>query len=208
MRTFVDRAIHWLGHDTFKLVGERTVCIDPYEIGTPGPADILCITHNHFDHCSPADIAKVCTEHTVMVGPADCLDQLSGNKRPIRVGETQTHGGITIESVPAYNLNKDFHPRGNGWMGFIITMGGVRIYHAGDTDRIPELKHIRADIALLPVSGVYVMTAEEAVEAALDIGPKIAIPMHYGRIVGELSDAERFRNGLAGKIDVVIKERE
>jgi L-ascorbate metabolism protein UlaG (beta-lactamase superfamily) len=115
--------------------------------------------------------------------------------------------GITIEAVPAYNTNKQFHPRTNGWLGFILTVDGVRVYHAGDTDCIPEMKDIQADIALLPVSGIYVMTAEEAAQAALAIGPKIAVPMHYGDIVGVADDAERFAAALAGRVRVEILGR-
>lgn len=102
-----------------------------------------------------------------------------------------TVSGIPIEAVPSYNTNKSFHPKENGWLGFIVTLEGVRIYHAGDTDRIPEMESFQVDIALLPVSGTYVMTAEEAVEAARVMKPKVAIPMHYGAIVGSADDAKR-----------------
>jgi L-ascorbate metabolism protein UlaG (beta-lactamase superfamily) len=116
--------------------------------------------------------------------------------------------GVEIEVVPSYNTNKEFHPKGRNWVGYVFTVNGRRIYLAGDTDHIPEMKDIRCDIALLPVSGTYVMTAEEAVRAALDIKPVTAIPMHYGAIVGDESDAERFRGALEGKIDVVILAQE
>ena len=119
-------------------------------------------------------------------------------------GERIALGGLKIEAVPAYNTNKDFHPKANGWLGFIIEIDGIRIYHAGDSDYIPEMKDLDVDIALLPVSGTYVMDADEAVEAALAINPKLAIPMHYGAIVGDQSDATRFRDKLEGKIDVLV----
>ena len=112
--------------------------------------------------------------------------------------------GMRIEAVPAYNFNKNFHPKANGWLGFIVEIDGVRVYHAGDTDFIPEMKTIRTDIALLPVSGTYVMTAEEAVQAALAINPAVAIPMHFGAIVGGASDAEAFEKGLDGQIQVRV----
>ena len=120
-----------------------------------------------------------------------------------------TVGDVEIEAVPAYNTNKQFHPKAQGWVGYIFTVNGQRIYLAGDTDRIPEMKNLsRIDVALLPVSGTYVMTAGEAVQAALDIRPGIAIPMHYGSIVGSSGDAQKFADGLKGKIEVVVLPEE
>ena len=113
-------------------------------------------------------------------------------------GQKVTLGDITVQTVPAYNLDKEFHPRANNWLGFILTVDGVSIYHAGDTDYIPEMEHLHVDVALLPVSGTYVMTADEAVAAAQAIGPKLAIPMHYGAIVGDDNDAQRFAKALEG----------
>ncbi|MBS1127105.1 MAG: metal dependent hydrolase [Nitrospirae bacterium] len=115
---------------------------------------------------------------------------------------------MTIEAVPSYNTNKQFHTKDRGWVGYVFTAKGQRIYIAGDTDYIAEMKNIKADIALLPVSGTYVMTADEAAQAALDIKPKVAIPMHYGSIVGTNDDAQRFAEKLKGKIDVVILQKE
>ncbi len=207
MKEFAEKNIQWLGHDTFKVTGSKIVYIDPYKIERSDVADIVCITHDHFDHCVPEDIAKVQGPNTTIVAPKDCLAKLEGKRQALGVGEKVTIDGVEIEAVPAYNTNKEFHPRANDWLGFIITIDGVRIYHAGDTDHIPEMKSIRADIALLPVSGTYVMTAEEAVLAALDIKPGLAIPMHYGAIVGDSSDAQRFSKALAGKVDVLIKQR-
>ncbi len=207
MKDFAEKNIHWLGHDAFKLTGEKTIYIDPYEIKSPGKADIICVTHDHFDHCSPGDIKKLQGDQTVIVAPADCLKKLSGNLKAIKPGEKLNVQGIEIEAVPAYNTNKDFHPRKNGWVGYIMTLNKVRVYHAGDTDQIPEMKNIKASIALLPVSGTYVMTADEAAQAALDIKPTIAIPMHYGSIVGKADDAQRFKDILKGKVEVIIKNR-
>jgi L-ascorbate metabolism protein UlaG (beta-lactamase superfamily) len=111
--------------------------------------------------------------------------------------------------VPSYNTNKDFHTKDKGWVGFVFTLNGERIYLAGDTDYIPEMKELGpVDIALLPVSGTYVMTADEAARAALDIKPKVAAPMHYGSVVGSKKDAERFAERLRGKIEVVIPDKE
>lgn len=201
--------IHWLGHDTFKITGEKTIYTDPYKIKKKDVADIILITHDHFDHCVPEDVQKLQGEKTVIVTTADCAKKLSGNIMVVKPGDKITLQGIDIEAVPAYNTNKDFHTKQTGWVGFIFKVGGQRIYLAGDTDHIPEMKTFKdIDIALLPVSGTYVMTAEEAVQAALDIKPKIAIPMHFDAIVGTKKDAERFANALKGKIEVIILEEE
>jgi L-ascorbate metabolism protein UlaG (beta-lactamase superfamily) len=200
--------IHWLGHDTFKITGEITIYTDPFAITKKDNADIILITHEHFDHCSPDDVKKLQGPDTIIVTTADCARKLTGNVRTIRPGDTVTIGKTAIEAVPAYNINKKFHPKDKGWVGYVFTVGSKRIYLAGDTDLIPEMKSIRTDIALLPVSGTYVMTAEEAVQAALTIQPQVAIPMHYGSIVGSTSDAKKFQEKLQGKIQVVILPKE
>lgn len=200
--------IHWLGHDTFRVVGEKVIYTDPFKIKKNDKADIILITHEHYDHCSPEDVKKIQGPETVIVATADCARKLSGNIKVIKVGGSINVGGIEIEAVPSYNINKQFHTKDMGWVGYIFTVKGQRIYIAGDTDYIPEMKTFKTDIALLPVSGTYVMTAEEAIQAALDIKPKIAIPMHYGSIVGSKSDARRFADGLKGKIEVVILPEE
>jgi L-ascorbate metabolism protein UlaG (beta-lactamase superfamily) len=122
-------------------------------------------------------------------------------------GESLTVAGMRIEAVPAYNVNKNFHPKANGWLGFIVEIEGVRVYHAGDTDFIPEMHGFNADIALLPVSGTYVMTADEAVDAALAIEPSIVIPMHYGSIVGGEHDALKLKTALSEKFQVIMPAR-
>ncbi|HOS43466.1 MAG TPA: MBL fold metallo-hydrolase, partial [Armatimonadota bacterium] len=189
--TMLER-LHWLGHDAFRISGATTIYLDPFQLEPGPPADLILLTHPHRDHCSPDDLAKIAGPQTLLVGTADTLAPLSGARRTIAVGETLTFGTVTVEAVPAYNLDKPFHPKASGWVGYLVTVEGARIYHAGDTDRIPEMKAIRADIALLPVGGTYTMTAAEAALAARDIAPKLAIPMHYGAVVGTDADARRF----------------
>jgi len=200
--------IHWLGHDTFRIIGEKVIYTDPFKIKKKDSADIILMTHEHYDHCSPEDVKKVQSADTVIVAPADCAVKLSGDIRTVKPGDKINVKGIDIEAVPSYNTNKKFHPKANNWVGYIFTVKGERIYIAGDTDFIPEMKNYKADIALLPVSGTYVMTAEEAVNAALAIKPGIAVPMHYNSIVGNKDDAKRFAEGLKGKIEVRILKEE
>lgn len=196
--------ILWLGHDTFKISSGKTIYFDPFQIVNGEPADLILISHDHFDHCSPEDVRKIQGLQTTIVTEENSAKKLKGHIQVLKPGDKTNIQGIEIEAVPAYNTDKNFHPKANQWLGFVLTIGGVRIYHAGDTDFIPEMKDVKADIALLPVSGTYVMTAEEAVQAALTISPEIAIPMHYGSIVGSEKDAERFRRLLEGKIDVLV----
>ena len=200
--------IHWLGHDTFRIEGEQVIYTDPFKIKKKGTADIILITHEHYDHCSPEDVKKIQGPDTVILSPADCAAKLQGNIKVVKPGDKIEVRGMMIETVPSYNTNKQFHTKDRGWVGYVFTSKGQRIYIAGDTDYIPEMKNIRADIALLPVSGTYVMTADEAAQAALDIKPKVAIPMHYGSIVGTKEDALKFAKKLKGKIDVVILPEE
>ncbi len=205
--------IHWLGHDTFRIENDKTIYIDPLKLkGRPPKADLILITHDHFDHCSPDDVAKLTKDDTVIVTIAAAAQKLKGDVRVVKPGESLVMQGIPIETVSAYNVSKfrspgvPFHPKESGHVGFIITVGGVRIYHAGDTDVIPEMDDIEADIALLPVGGTYTMTADEAAESANRIKPKVAIPMHHSAIVGSVRDAQRFRDLC--EVEVVILSQE
>lgn len=201
--------IHWLGHDTFKINGEKTIYTDPYNIKHTDTADIILITHEHFDHCSPEDVKKLQGQNTVIIATEDCSLKLRGAIKTIKPFDKISVNGIEIEAVPAYNINKTFHPKTKGWVGYIFKINGQRIYHAGDTDYIPEMKNFSdIDVALLPVSGTYVMTAEEAAKAALEIRPKVAIPMHYGSIVGSINDAQKFEELLRNKIKTIILMQE
>lgn len=200
--------IHWLGHDSFRLEGEVTVYIDPWKLPPNSPkADIILITHDHYDHCSPEDVAKIQKADTVIVTIPAAARKLKGEVKTVKPGDKITVKGIEIEAVPAYNTDKPFHPKEAGHVGFIVTLGGKRIYHAGDTDFIPEMKGLKVDIALLPVSGTYVMTAEEAAKAADAIKPEVAIPMHYGEIVGSERDAERFKELTSVQVTILKPSR-
>ena len=200
----VVKKIVWLGHDAFRIDADKIIYIDPFEITSGPQADLILITHEHFDHCSVEDIAKIRGDKSIIVTEKSSADQLSGDVRIMKPGDILTVEGIKIETVLSYNTDKDFHPQENGWLGFIIEIDGKRIYHAGDADFIPEMKDLNVDIALLPVSGTYVMTAAQAAEAALAINPELAIPMHYGAIVGSEQDALDFKQALEGKVDVLI----
>jgi L-ascorbate metabolism protein UlaG (beta-lactamase superfamily) len=198
----------WLGHDTFQIkTHDLVIYTDPYQLLGGVPADLILITHDHYDHCSPDDVARIQNAGTTIVGPADSAAKFKGKVKTVKPGDRLSVGGIDIEVVPAYNTNKKFHPKANGWVGYVFTVEGVRIYLAGDTDRIPEMKAVRCDIALLPIGGTYTMTAEEAALAAQDIKPKVAVPMHYASIVGTQADAEQFKKGLAGKVPVHVMSK-
>ena len=199
--------IHWLGHAGFRIDGDKVLYFDPYQIESGPQADLIFISHDHFDHCSPEDVAKIQGPETIIITEKDSAGKLTGDVRVIKPGETLVLDGVKILGVPSYNTDKDFHPRRNGWLGFLVEMSGISIYHSGDTDFIPEMKELNVDIALLPVSGTYVMTADQAVKAALAIGPELAIPMHYGTIVGGNQDAFTFKSALDGKVPVLILEK-
>ncbi len=217
MFEYMGLKITWLGHDGFRIKNGKTVIIDPFKVSSSSDrADILLISHEHFDHLSTEDIRKVSSDKTVVVAAASCKAELSKLKfkdmRFMNPGDKVKEGEVTLEAVPAYNLNKFrepgkvFHPKNDGRVGYIIQMKGVRVYHAGDTDMIPEMKGLKADIALLPVSGTYVMDFREAAAAADLVRPKLAIPMHYGAIVGSEADAEEFKQLASCEVQILRPE--
>ncbi len=190
--------IDWLGHASVRITSDKIIYIDPYKIKGDGKADLILITHGHYDHCSIEDIQKITKPTTIIVATTDCSSKFSGkvevaDVKLIEPGQAINISGVSIEAVPAYNPKKQFHPKDNAWVGYIIEVQGKRIYHAGDTDLIPEMKKIKADIALLPIGGKYTMSPEEAAEAANIINPQLAIPIHFGSIIGTKADAEKFK---------------
>lgn len=207
--------LHWLGHSSFRWDGTKTIYFDPWKLSkNPNKADIICISHEHFDHCSKKDIMRIATPDTVIITCAEARRQLEAARidckeiKAMAPGDSADIDGITVTAVASYNTNKEFHQKSAKKLGFIVTMDGVSVYHAGDTDRIPEMDGLKCDAALLPISGTYVMTAEEAAAAALVIKPKIAIPIHYGDIIGTNADAKRFESALHGTIEVKILRKE
>jgi len=186
--------ITWLGHASFKIkTPEGVIYIDPWKLRDAEPADLVLITHEHHDHFSPADLQRIRKPDTTIVTTATVAGNLKGDVRAVKAGDKLNVKGVEIEVVPAYNPNKQFHPKATGGVGFVLTVGGRRIYHAGDTDAIPEMANIKADVVFLPVGGKYTMTASEAAQVANKIKPAVAVPMHWGDVIGSRADADKFR---------------
>jgi L-ascorbate metabolism protein UlaG (beta-lactamase superfamily) len=188
--------IKWLGHAGFLIKNDKVIYIDPFNINCEEKADLILITHSHYDHCSIEDLKKITKPESVILGPADIQSKIGQigegvNFRIMEPGRVEELG-IKISAVPAYNLGKVFHPKENNWMGYIVEIGGSRIYHAGDTDKIPDMNGIKADICFFPIGGKFTMNADEATEAAEIIRPELVIPMHFGEIIGSEEDAKRF----------------
>jgi L-ascorbate metabolism protein UlaG (beta-lactamase superfamily) len=222
-----DVELKWLGNSGFLIlnsaskgessVKRKVIYIDPYKIKEGLPkADIILLTHDHYDHCSVADLEKIIDSGTTILMTSGCQSKVARFDIPLRMelvspGQDYEVGQIKISTFPAYNVNKHFHKKDESLVGFIIKMKDVIIYHAGDTDLIPEMskltgynKHDKTFIALLPVGGRFTMSAEEAAEAAKTIRPSVAIPMHWGSVMGTEEDAEEFKE-LAEKEGVKVK---
>ncbi len=211
-------ALEWLGHSGFRVRagGARgaTVYIDPYRVATGPKADLILVTHGHYDHFSPRDVERLAHERTWLVAPPAVAERLSGRVLSIAPGEAVRPDGmegVEVSAVAAYNTSKrdgdgrPFHPRHAGGVGYELNLRGERLYHSGDTDVIPEMDAVAGcDVALLAVSGTYVMTAAEAAEAARRIGPRLAVPMHWGEHIGTRADAEEFAR--LAPVDVRILE--
>jgi L-ascorbate metabolism protein UlaG (beta-lactamase superfamily) len=204
--------IHWIQQSCFRIEGSKyRIYTDPQSVSSGSPsADIILVTHSHGDHFSTNVIKNICTAKTIYIAPQDC--NYTGTKDTmisLLPGEEYvTKNGIKIKAVPAYNSN---HPIANKWVGYLITINGITIYHAGDTKRIEEMKTFTCDIALMPLGPIYTMSnVQEAVDATLDVQAKLAIPMHYGTAEGTLENAQTYKTLLEGKtpsIPVVVKTK-
>lgn len=193
-------------HSSIKISKSKTIYIDPFKIEKEiHDADIIFITHDHYDHYSPEDVEKVVKEDTIIVAPKT-VKALSKMKNVVLVEPNKKYEieEIKVETIPAYNVNKQFHPKGNEWVGYIIEIDEERYYIAGDTDITPENKQVKCDVAFIPVGGRYTMNYEEAAELTNIIKPKIAIPTHYGSIVGEKEDGLKFKALLNSEIECKI----
>lgn len=200
--------IHWLGHASFRIEDAgKQIYIDPWKVADSMPrADIILITHAHFDHYSLQDIEKLRQEGTIVLAPNDVAKSIKG-AHAVEPSQVYDVNGMKVSTIPAYNLGKKFHPKENKWVGYVVTLSsGQRIYHAGDTDAIPEMRKVECDIAFLPSGGTYTMTASEAAAAANAFGPKAVIPMHWGDIVGSKEDAEEFGRRFKGETIVKVPE--
>jgi L-ascorbate metabolism protein UlaG (beta-lactamase superfamily) len=209
--------LDWLGHSGFRIrVGKAVVYIDPYRVpGDAPPADLILVTHGHYDHFSPQDIERLSVHGTWLVGPPAVAERVSGRVHSIAPGEAledELVRGVQVSAVAAYNTSKrdgdgnPFHPREAGWVGYQLNVHGERLYHSGDTDVIPEMDTVTGvDVALLPVSGVYVMTPHEAAEAARRIQPRVAVPMHWGEHIGSVRDARTFAERAPVEVRIMEK---
>lgn len=213
--------ISWLGHDSFRIsAGGFTLYIDPYQLQVGEPkADVVLVTHEHFDHCDPPSIQRIAKPTTQVVGPrvaAQCISKATRNFVEVAPGEARELGPLKIRTLPAYNINKFrdparglvFHPKQDGRVAYLLELSGVTVFHAGDSDFVEEFRSVKADVVLVPVSGVYVMTPQEAAEFVNHVKPKVAIPMHYGSIVATRREAEEFKARVSPEVQVVILERE
>lgn len=203
--------IEVLCHSSIRISKEKVIYIDPFKINKNyNDADIIFITHDHYDHYSEEDIDKVIKEDTTIVISKDLLKKLLKkgiNKNAIIVAEPNKEyetQGIKFNTIPAYNINKKFHPKENNWLGYIITINNVKYYVAGDTDITDENRKVKCDVAFVPVGGTYTMDFKEAARLINEIKPKIAVPIHYGSIVGTKQDARNFINLLNSEIKGAI----
>lgn len=204
-------SIQWFGQASIKIqYSGKTIYIDPFRIKLSDTADIIFITHPHFDHYSEEDIKKIATTDTVIFCPNELVESTKklelAKVYGVAPGFETEWKGICIKAVPAYNIIKsDKHLREKKWVGYVLTLGHVIIYHAGDTEKIPEMKSISCDIILIPLGQTYTMnTVDDAVNAVLDTDASIAIPIHFGMYEGKVEDAELFKRKLAGRVDVII----
>lgn len=197
---------------SIRIAGEHIIYFDPYNIRTqPHDAEVIFFTHSHHDHFSPKDFQKVANENTIYVSPTDMEKDLQKAGIPtkniitMQPGEKGNVLNLEVEAVPSYNLMKPFHSKKNGWLGYVITVNDTRIYVCGDMDATSEGKAVKCDIALVPIGGTFTMNAKEAASFVNEMKPKTVIPTHYGSIVGNKKDGEKFAALVDNDIQVVIK---
>ena len=203
--------IEVLYHSSIRISKNKVIYIDPFKIDKNyNDADIVFITHDHFDHYSEEDIDKVINENTTIIIPEELLTKILRkgiNKNAVITVESNKEymvQGIKFETIPAYNTSKTFHPKENDWVGYIITLDGIRYYIAGDTDITEENRKVKCDVAFVPVGGTYTMDFKEAAQLINEIQPKIAVPIHYGSVVGTKQDATDFIKLLHSSIKGII----
>ena len=204
----MEKNIEWLGHASFRITSKegKIIYLDPWKLNTGKKADLILITHDHFDHLSVDDVAKIRKPETEIVTTPDGAGKLTGKIISVQPGEKVTAAGFEVEVVPAYNTRpdrQDYHPKSKNWVGYIVNVDGVRIYHTGDTDVIPEMSGLKPDIALIPCGGTYTMDAKEAVEAAEKICPRLVIPMHWGDVAGSKKYAEEVAKSFSGDVKIL-----
>ena len=191
----------------------ETIYVDPFKLNIkPHDADFILITHDHYDHFSPEDIEKVAGSGTVLILPERMKDKAAEvpdieKVMTVKPGERYTIGTYDFETVPAYNVIKPFHPKSAGWVGYILNIDDKKIYIAGDTDATKEAGNVKCDIAIIPIGGTYTMDAKKAAELINTMKPDIAIPTHYGSIVGKKEDADVFKSLVKEPIKVEVKLR-
>lgn len=188
----------WFKQSAYRWDGDGiAVYIDPWGVPEGAPqADAIFITHAHDDHFQPEEIQRLSKKDTQIVAPRDIAADLSGNVQPVAPGDTVEAAGVKAQAVPAYNIAEErleMHPKDNGWVGYLLQLGDTAIYHAGDTDHLTELETIAPQVAFVPIGGTYTMDVTEAAGLVRAMSPQLAVPMHYGFIVGTQGDAERFR---------------
>ncbi len=191
----------WFKQAAFRWDGDGLVVyIDPWGVTDDVPADVVFLTHAHFDHFVPEEIERIRSGGTKIVAPADVAKELSGDVTAVAPGDSIEVARIKVQAVPAYNVvegRRDFHPQANRWVGYVLELEGRTYYHAGDTDRLPELETLKADVAFVPIGGTYTMDAREAGGLVLEMSPLLAVPMHFGFVVGSPRDAEVFREAAS-----------
>ncbi len=214
---YKDAVIKSIGHDGFIVnfpEKKLSFAFDPFDIREEEPVDYVFVSHHHYDHCDPASIRKLLKTRTKIIAPECCAKELAefGDQLELLTDkEKHETKDLIYWAIPAYNIdkfrtpNEVFHPKEMGGVGFIVEVDRTRFYHAGDTDKIPEMEKLKKiDVAFLPISGTFVMTSDEAIEAAKVIEPRVVVPMHYGKLLGSVAEATRFQNILREQIPVLV----